>query len=173
MAISLYDVSVASYLQLLGGVTGFLEKGKSHCEEKGIDLSEIVETRLYPDMLPFRFQIISVSHHSLGAIRGLEAGEFSPPGAEQDLDYAGLQNLVVEARTALEGFKPADVNAMEGKRVLFRLGGREIPFTAENFIMSFSLPNFYFHATTAYDILRMKGVPIGKRDFTGRLRIAS
>ena len=71
MAISLYDISVASFLQTLGGVAGFLDKGLSHCETAGIDLNELVETRLRPDMLPFRFQVIAVAHHSLGAIEGV------------------------------------------------------------------------------------------------------
>ena len=67
MAISLYDVSVTSFLQTLGGVAGFLDKGLTHCKATGIDLNELVETRLQPDMLPFRFQVIAVAHHSLGA----------------------------------------------------------------------------------------------------------
>ena len=66
---------------------------------------------------------------------------------------------------------PGDVNAFEGKDVAFQFRDTKIPFTAEEFIQSFSLPNFYFHATTAYDILRSKGVPLGKRDFLGRLRL--
>ena len=68
MAISLYDVTVASYLQALGGVSGFLDRGLAHCRDNNIDPEEIVETRLYGDMLPFRFQIVSVAHHSAGAI---------------------------------------------------------------------------------------------------------
>ena len=79
--------------------------------------------------------------------------------------------MVADARTGLEQYDPDAINAMAGKDMAFQMGDRKIPFTAENFVMSFSLPNFYFHATTAYDILRMNGTPIGKRDFTGRLRI--
>jgi uncharacterized protein len=71
MAISLYDVSVTSFQQVLGGVAGFLDKARGHCEAQHIDLDEIVETRLYPDMLPFRFQITSVAHHTLGALEGV------------------------------------------------------------------------------------------------------
>lgn len=171
MSISFYDVSVATFLQVLTGVTGFMEKGRVHCAEKGIDLGEIVETRLYPDMLPFRFQVVSVVHHSLGAIQGLEAGAFSPSGGPPSADYGALQEMVSDARRELEAMKPDTFNAMEGKDMSFVMGDRKVPFTAENFIMSFSLPNLYFHATTAYDILRQKGVPIGKRDFTGPLRI--
>jgi hypothetical protein len=172
MAISLYDLSVASYLQGLGGVIGFLDKGLKYCTEKGIDANEIVETRLFPDMLPFRFQIVSVAHHSLGAIEGVKKGVFSPPTGP-DYDYKGLQKLVADARDALQKMTPAEVNALEGRDVIFQLRDFKLPFTAEGFLMSFSLPNFYFHATTAYDILRMKGVPLGKRDYMGQMRMKS
>lgn len=171
MGLSLYEVSVASYLQGLTGVIGFMEKGRAHCEAEGIDLAEIVDTRLYPDMLPFRFQVVSVAHHSLGAIEGLKAGVFSPPGSGGDMDYGALQQLVADAKTKLEAIDRAEVDALEGNDMAFKMGERSIPFTAEDFILSFSLPNFYFHVTTAYDILRMKGTPIGKADYTGRLRI--
>jgi hypothetical protein len=172
MAVSLYDLSAAGYLQGLGGVIGFLDKGLKHCSEKGIDPNEIVETRLFPDMLPFRFQIVSVAHHSLGAIEGVKKGVFSPPTGP-DYDYKGLQKLVAEAREALQKMTPAEVNALEGRDVTFQLRDFKLPFTAEGFLMSFSLPNFYFHATTAYDILRTKGVPLGKRDYMGQMRMKS
>ncbi len=171
MAISFYDVSVASYLQILGAASGFLAKGRAHCEKSGVDLSEVVETRLFPDMLPFRFQIISVAHHSLGAIRAIEAGVFGPPAYTPDSDYAALEKLVAEARSGLQAYEREAIDALEGKDVVFKLGERAMPFVARDFVLSFSLPNFYFHAATAYDILRMKGAPIGKRDFMGVPRI--
>jgi hypothetical protein len=171
MAISFYDVSVATYLQILGAASGFLTKGREHCAKNGIDLGEVVETRLYPDMLPFRFQVVSIAHHSLGAIRAIEAGVFGPPAATGDLDYAALEKLVAETRAGLEALDRAKVDALEGKDVEFKMGDFAMPFVARDFILTFSLPNFYFHATTAYDILRMKGVPIGKRDFMGIPRI--
>ena len=85
MAFSLYDASVASYLQTLGAVSGFLDRGLSHCKEKGINPEDIVETRLFSDMLPFRFQIVSVAHHSRGAIEGVQKGVFAPFGGAPDL----------------------------------------------------------------------------------------
>jgi hypothetical protein len=170
MPLSLYDVSVATYLQILVGVSGFLAKGREHCEKEGIDLGEVVETRLTPDMLPFRFQLVSVAHHSLGAIQGIEAGVFKPPAAAPDRDYAGLEKLVADTRSALEGYTPEAIEALAGREVKFEIGDMALPFTAENFVLSFSFPNFFFHAATAYDILRMKGAPIGKRDFMGAMR---
>ncbi|MFO1083551.1 MAG: DUF1993 domain-containing protein [Reyranellaceae bacterium] len=173
MAISLYDLSVPNYLQITGAVDGFLAKAASHFKDNNIDANEVVEHRLFPDMLPFRFQIVSVAHHSIGAIRGIEAGLFAPPGPLGELDFAGLQKIVKDAREALQQVKADEVNACEGKDMVFQLRDTKIPFTAEGFIQSFSLPNFYFHATTAYDILRTKGVPLGKRDFLGRMRLKS
>jgi hypothetical protein len=79
--------------------------------------------------------------------------------------------MVADATSALTALKPDDVNALAGRDVAFQMRDNKLPFTAESFLMSFSLPNFFFHATTAYDILRHKGVPLGKRDFMGRLRI--
>ena len=84
---------------------------------------------------------------------------------------AGLQEMIAEAAAALEAVDRAEIDALEGGRLVFEVQGRELPFTAENFVLSFSLPNFYFHAATAYDILRMKGAPLGKRDFMGRMRM--
>src|SRR5436190_604022 len=102
MAVSLYDLSVANYLQTLGGVEGFLGKSIGHFNDNKVDANEL-----------------------------------------------------------------------EGKDMVFQIRDNKLPFTAEGFLLSFSLPNFYFHATTAYDILRSKGVPIGKRDFLGRMRMKS
>lgn len=171
MAISLYDVSVASFLQTLGGVAGFLDRGLAHCQDNGVDPNEIVQSRMCPDMFDFRFQVASVAHHSLGAIEGVKAGVFSPGGDQSAQDYAGLQKTIADAIAGLEALTPEEVNGFEGKEVAFEFRGARIPFTAENFLMSFSLPNFHFHATTAYDLLRSRGVPIGKRDYMGALRV--
>ena len=169
MAISIYDLSVGSYLQTLGGIAGVLQKGADYAAENELDLEGVVETRLYPDMLPFRFQVISVFHHSLGAINGMREGLFTPPPSMPDLDYAGLKALVEDATTQLQAVSSEEINAMEGKAVLFKAGKFEVPFTAESFLLSFSLPNFYFHASATYDILRMAGVPLGKMDFLGKM----
>jgi len=171
MAFSLYDATVANYLQILGAVSGFLEKSLTHFREKGIDPSEVVDARLTHDMLPFRFQIVSVAHHSRGAMEAAKNGTFTPPSMKPDLDYAALQTLVKEASNELSILTPEAVNALVGRDVIFKLGDRTLPFTAEGFLMSFSLPNFFFHATTAYDILRYKAAPLGKRDFIGRLKL--
>jgi hypothetical protein len=173
MAVSLFDLTVPTYLQILGAAEGFLAKGAAHCAEKKIDPNEIVETRLFPDMLPFRFQVVAMAHHSAGALRGAKTGQSAPPANIPPHDYAALQKLVRETREAVQQTKPEDVNSCEGKDVVFKVRDITLPFVAEGFLLSFALPNFYFHATTAYDILRMKGVPLGKRDFMGKMRLKS
>lgn len=170
MAVSLYDVAVGAFRQLLPSVAGFMDKGLAHCREHGIDPNEIVETRLYPDMAPFRFQILAVVKHSRGAIEAVKTGEFRPPSSGTE-DYATLQTMVADARAAIDDVRPEDINARATADVMFKVGERTVPFTAEGFLLSFSLPNFQFHATTAYDILRSKGVKLGKRDYLGRLAI--
>ena len=166
----LYDVAVGSYRQTLEASAGVLQKGAQYCQENGIALQEVVDSRLHPDMYSFHFQVVCITHHSLGAIRGIEAGEFAPPDYP-DTDYEGLQAMTQNTLDVLTDMRPEDLNALAGRKLVFKLGGNEIPFTAENFVLSFSLPNFYFHATTAYDILRSKGVPLGKRDFIGKLKM--
>src|SRR5215468_6425369 len=171
MAFSLYDATVANYLQILDAVGGYLGKSLTHFREKGVDLAQVVDARLAPDMLPLRFQIVSVAHHSRGAMEAAKTGVFTPPSAKPDLDYVALQSLVTEARNEVSVLTPEVVNALVGRDVTFKVGDRALPFTAEGFFMSFSLPNFFFHAATAYDILRHNGAPIGKRDFIGRLNL--
>lgn len=171
MSIALYDISIASYLQTVGAVAGFLEKARLHLTEAGSDLDKVVQTRLYPDMLPFSFQLHSVAHHSLGAVQALESGKFSPPPTLPDLDYTGWQQHIAETLARLKQFTPEQINALAGGDVVFQIGERAIPFAAANFVLSFSLPNLHFHAATAYDILRTKGVPVGKRDYLGQMQI--
>jgi hypothetical protein len=171
MAISFYDASVASYVQILGATSGVLEKSLVHFHAKGIDPETIVETRLIPDMLPFSFQIHSIVHHSLQAIEGIKRGVFTPPGEKPPHTYIQLQALVGDTLSSLKKLSPDEVNALEANDVVFEIRGMKMPFTASGFLLSFSLPNFYFHAATAYDILRSKGAPLGKRDFMGSPRM--
>ncbi len=170
MALTLYDATVGTYKQILGSIEGVLSKGREHCEANGIDLNDVVETRLIDDMLPFRFQVISVAHHSLGAMKGVDAGVFGPPSMG-DQDYGALQSLVGEALAGLDDYSEDKVNGFLGKEMAFKMGSMTMPFIAEDFLLTFSLPNFYFHATTTYDMIRMKGTTIGKGDFLGRMRL--
>ena len=169
MSTGLYEATVERFIQTLGGVAGFLERGRAHCDDTGLDPQEIVHARLWEDMLPFSFQIVSVVRHSQGAIEGVRQGVFSPPPRET-FTYEELQAKVAATRDWLSRIERTEIEALAERDMMFKAGEHTIPFTCEGFLLSFSLPNFYFHAATAYDILRSKGVPLGKRDYIGQFR---
>jgi hypothetical protein len=122
-------------------------------------------------MLPFAYQVKATTTHSLGAIEGLRKGVFSPDTTPPPQTFAALKTTVSDTLAALEAIDAAEIDAFLGRDMRFAFGERQVNYTAENFLLSFSQPNFYFHATTAYDILRWKGLPLAKRDFVGRVRI--
>jgi hypothetical protein len=171
MSISFYDASVGTYQQVLSSVAGILDKGAAFAAEQKIDPGEIVAAKLHDDMMPFHFQVVSVCHHSWGALQGMRDGRFAPPSFELDKDYQGLQALVGEAQEGVASISESEAAELADKSMVFAIGERELPFTNQNFLLSFSLPNFYFHATTTYDILRMLGAPLGKMDFLGRMKV--
>ena len=172
MTITLYELCVPSYLQMLGGLSGFLQKGLAHCKESRIDPESLVEASLIADMKPLRFQVQQAARHSLGALRAVQGGQFSPGSEGEPHDnYAALIALAQTTQAALQKVTPDEINARASADVTFVAGELKMPFTALGFIQSFSLPNFYFHVTTAYDILRMKGVPLSKRDYLGTPRL--
>ncbi len=126
MSISFYDTSVGSYQQVLGSVAAILDKGAAFAAENEIELSEIVATKLRDDMMPFHFQIVSVCHHSWGALQGMRDGRFLPPSFELDKDYQGLQSLVGEAQEGVASISESEVNELAEKSMVFAIGDREI-----------------------------------------------
>lgn len=170
MTLSLYDLCVPTFLQTVRAIGCVLEKAGAFCAASGVDPDRFVAARLRDDMAPFHFQIECVAHHSVWALEAVRTGVFAPPALVGAQPFPGLRAMIGEAEAALAAFEPAAVNAWSGKALDLEVGPRSLAFTAETFVLSFALPNFYFHAVTAYDILRMQGVPIGKRDYEGRLR---
>ena len=170
MAISFYDLSVPTFLQTVRAVGGFLDRAVSHCAETGADPEDFVHAKLFDDMAPFHFQIEAAWHHSVCGLEAAKTGVFAPPALVGPVPFADLQAMIGKAETALEAFTPDEVNGWAGKNLDLQIGPRRLAFTSETLILSFSLPNFHFHAVTAYDILRSRGVPLGKRDYEGRLR---
>ena len=168
---SLYNLSVPTFLQTVSAIAGFLGRAATHCAETGADPDDFVEARLFYDMAPFHFQIEAACHHAVWGVEAMKTGEFAPPPLVGPVPFANLQAMIGKAETALEAFKPEEVDSWAGKDLDLQIGPRRLAFTSETFILSFSLPNFHFHAVTAYDILRSRGVPIGKRDYEGQLRI--
>jgi hypothetical protein len=130
-----------------------------------------IGARLFEDMAPLSFQIGQAVAHSAGALEAVQAGVFSPNMTPPPDSFTGLKEIVASGITRMGRYTPADINALEGRDMRFEFKDRVLPFTSENFLLSFSMPNFYFHATTAYDILRHNGITIGKRDFLGQLRL--
>jgi uncharacterized protein len=170
MSISLYAATIPSYLQILQSVSNLVGKAEAFCAEKGLDANDIIQARLAPDMQPFAYQVKSSVVHSLGAIEGVRKGQFSPDMNPPPQTFDALKTKVAETIAQLTALSAAEVDAFIGRDMAFVFGERRVPYTAESFLLSFSQPNFYFHATTAYDILRHKGVTIGKRDFLGQVR---
>lgn len=170
MAFTLYSATVPTFQQILGSVSGLLGKGEAFCTEKGLAPAEILQAKLAPDMLPFGYQVAAAVSHSAGAIEGVRGGVFMPDLTPWPETFAGLNQKVDGALATLSKLTPAEVDGFVGKDVRFEFRDTKLPFLAEDFLLSFSTPNFYFHATTAYDLLRWKGVPLGKKDFIGRAR---
>ena len=173
MSLSLSGAVLPTYQQILPAVLGYLEKGRAHYEAAGNDINDAVGLKLIGDMQPLHFQMVSVVHHSMNAITSTETGNATPPDFSLAFDYAGLTAHVKTALDAINAVDPAALDARADTPVVFRMGSREMPFTATNYLLSFSLPNFYFHATTGYDLLRMNGVKLSKTDFLGAMRMGA
>ena len=171
MTFSLYDAVVPSNLQILGAVDALLDKAAAFCTEQGKAEAELIDARLAPDMLPFGYQVKSCAAHSIGGIEGVRAGTFSPDRSPWPTDFAGLHAALQTAVTSLNAIDRETFDALADSDTEFAFGEMRMPFTGANFLLSFSQPNFYFHATTAYAILRAAGVKLGKRDFLGMPRM--
>lgn len=173
MAISLYDLSVPTFLQTVRAIGGFLDRAAVHCADTGIDPDDFVEARLFDDMAPFHFQIEAAWHHAVWGLEAAKTGVFNPPALTGPVPFADLRTFIDNAEMALAALAPDEVNSWAGKELDLQIGPRRLAFTSETLILSFSLPNFHFHAVTAYDILRSRGVPLGKCDYEGELRTRS
>lgn len=169
MSVSLFDLSVPTFLQTVRAIGGCLDKANAHCSEIGADPDDFVTARLVEGMAPFHFQIECVAHHSIWALETVKRGVFSTPALTGEMPFSDLRAMIAEAETSLWALGPDQVNAWSGKDLDPQIGSRKLSFTSETFLLSFALSNFLFHAVTAYDILRTRGVPLGKRDFEGRL----
>lgn len=173
MPITLYDAFIPSCRQLLGAVAGLIDKAESHCKDTGCGPGDLIAGRLAEDMLDFAYQVKSCAVHSAGALEGVRNGQFFPDSTEAPSSFEGLRKHVAAALVVLDGVSSEEMEGFLGKEMHFILPGKmDLPFTAEEFLLSFSQPNFYFHATTAYGILRMKGLKIGKIDYLGAMRVS-
>jgi len=142
--LSLYAATIPSYRQILGSVAGLLVTAEAFCSDRGISPDDIIQARLAPDMLPFAYQVKSTAVHSLGAIEGVRRGVFSPDMTPPPATFAALKTRIAETLAALEKIEAAEIEAFLGRDMRFAFRDRELAFTAEEFLLSFSQPNFYF-----------------------------
>ncbi len=167
MTVSLHAATIPSMLQIIGAAKAWLDKA----EASNLNEEEVVEACLIEDMLPFKYQIKSLWVHSQQAIEGVKAGVFSPDFSEPPSTIASLRAGLEEAEAYLSALTEVEMEAFMGSDMRFEIGDKKLPFTGHDFLLTFTQPNFYFHAVTAYDILRAKGVEIGKLDFLGKMRL--
>ena len=172
MSLSLYEAVIPGWLQILGSLDGLINKGEAFATDNNLLPDDLIQARIYEDMLPFAYQVKSCYVHSAGAIEGARSGSFSPDSTTPPANWDGLRAKVQAARELLLAIEGSELEDLAARETCFAFKGRVIyRFTTQNFLLSFSNPNFMFHATTAYDILRMKGVPLVKRDYLGKLQV--
>ncbi len=167
MAITMYHASVPVFLQLLGGLKGVLDKSEKHATEKKWDTATVLNLRLYPDMFPLARQVRQVCVHALGA--ATVAGVTPPQLPDTDTSFAEMQSRIDKTIDCLKSLSPAQLDGKEDSNVTITAGGQPRTFRAQVYLYHFAMPNFYFHTTTAYNILRSLGIEIGKRDFMGQM----
>jgi uncharacterized protein len=161
-----YDAIVPAYLQVLGGLTGILDKAEAHCKAKNIQPDVLLGARLYPDMLPFTRQIQILCDHAAKSCARLTQSEVpSTPDTEKTFDE--LKQRLAKTTDYVKTFKPEQFDGAESRDVSFPAGANTMTLKGQQFLSNFAIPNFYFHAATAHGILRHNGVEIGKRDFLG------
>jgi uncharacterized protein len=169
MAIKLYDLTVPVFLRGLGILSAVLEKGRLDAADRTIPEVELMNARLAPDMLTLAGQVQRASDTAkFAAVRigGVENVRF----ADEEATFADLQGRLGRTRDFLEAVPRAVMDEAEGRTLTVRIGrDAEIAITAEEYALKFALPNFFFHVTTAYDILRHRGVVLGKNDYIGLL----
>lgn len=172
MSVSYFDLSVPTFLQTVVAVGVWLDKASKHCSANGWDADDLVSARLTEDMAPLFFQIECVDNYSVWGLDAVKQGVFNPPALEGVVPFERLQERIANTEAVLKDLNSQEVDTLSGKELDMQIhtNPSKSPFTAETYLLSFLLPNFYFHAVTAYDILRTQGVPIGKTDFEGQLR---
>ena len=167
MAISMYHGSVPVYLQLLGGLKGTLQKAEAHATTQKLDAGALLNWRLYPDMFTLARQVRQACLHALGT--ATVAGVQQPQFPDIDSSFAELYSRIDRTIDVLKSLRADQLDGREDQQVTIQAGGQARNFRAQNYIYHFAGPNFYFHVTTAYDILRSIGTEIGKRDFMGQM----
>jgi hypothetical protein len=164
---SFYDATVPAYLQILGSLSGLLDKAEAHCKARNIAPEVLLTARLYPDMLPFTKQIQLASDFAAKGCARLTNSEV-PSTPDTEKTFEELKQRLARTIDDVKSYRPAQFEGADAKNVTFPIGlGKTMTLTGQQFLSGFSFPNFYFHAAIAHGILRHNGVEIGKRDFMG------
>ena len=166
MPVSMSAVALPTFEQTLGALSKILDKAAAHCAARKIDQAVIMQMRLAPDMLPFVRQVQITADFAKNCV-GRLTGE-PPKYSDDEKSFDDLKARIAKTLDYVRTFKTSELDAAADKDVTFPIGPNSMTLKGSVFLTSFVLPNFYFHATTAYDILRHAGVEIGKRDFLGR-----
>ena len=166
MPLSMHQAAVPAFLQTLNALSAILAKAEAFATERKIDPAVLLAWRLAPDMFTLTRQVQIATDHAKGGCARL-AGIEVPKWPDDEQTFAELRARIARTIAYVEGFKPADLDGSEDRAITLTAGPRELRFKGQQYLVSFALPNLYFHATTAYAILRHCGLPIGKRDFLG------
>lgn len=168
MALSMYQASVPVFVQILDALSGVLDKAQGHAAAKRIDPAVLLAARLAPDMFPMSRQVQIACDFAKGATARL-AGAEVPSWPDSEKTFAELQERMRRTTDFVQTFKPDEIDGSEEREVKVSVAGQPVTFKGLPYLVGFVLPNFYFHATIAYAILRHNGVELGKRDFVGRV----
>ncbi len=168
MTINAYSATVPAFVQILNALSSILTKTAAHAEAKKIDPSVFVTARIAPDMFPLARQIQIATDHAKGASARL-AGVDNPSFADTETTIAELQARITKTLDFVKALKPAQFDGGFERDVTLTIGGQKMTWKGDVYLHQFALPNFYFHVTAAYAILRHNGVEVGKRDFLGTL----
>lgn len=166
MSISMYQASAPRFINMLKNLAAILDKAQAHAEARKIDPRALTADRLYPDMFPFWRQVHRACDQARDAMARL-AGVECPKEEEGEQGLPELKARIARAIEFIERFRPEQVDGTEDKPIVLKRGGQEVTHRGMQYLLGYALPNFYFHVTTAYDILRHNGVEIGKRDYIG------
>jgi hypothetical protein len=166
MSLSMHRASVPVFARALKVLATLLEKGEAHAKAQGLDPDTLVAARLTEDMLPLSGQVQRASDASKGAVFRLTGVE-APAMPDEETTFAQLQKRVADTLAYIESVDPKAFEGSEDRTVELKLPGGALTFTGEDYLLGFAIPNFFFHVVTAYDVLRHKGVSIGKLDYIG------
>jgi hypothetical protein len=166
MSLGMYQASVPVFVRMLTTLSGVLDKAAAHVEAKKLDPAALLTARLFSDMFPLGRQVQEATKHVHWAL-DLLAGREMPSVANTETGLAELKQRVSKTIDFAKSFKPAEIDGSEERAIALKFPSRTLEMKGQPFLLHFALPNFYFHVTTAYGVLRHNGVDIGKRDFLG------